>query len=98
MKNEAETVDHPAHYGGDTVYEVVKVAEAWGLDKDAYLFNVLKYVARAEHKGKMVEDLRKAAWYLDRRLAQMEAGLIPSRGTREQDDGPEQGRPDGADL
>jgi hypothetical protein len=72
-KLRTEAVDHPTHYGGDTVYEVVKVAEAWGLDKDAYLFNVLKYVARAEHKGKMVEDLEKGRWYLDRRIAQLRA-------------------------
>ena len=27
-----ETVNHPQHYGGDTVYEAIKVIEAWGLD------------------------------------------------------------------
>jgi hypothetical protein len=39
-----EMVNHPDHYGGEeNPYEVVKIAEATGLDKDAYLFNVLKY-------------------------------------------------------
>ena len=43
-----EMVNGPAHYGGaDNPYEVIKVCEAWDLDKDAYLFNVVKYVARA---------------------------------------------------
>lgn len=64
-----EAVTHPAHYGGDTTYEVIKVAEAWGLDKDAYLFNVLKYIARAGKKGSKQEDLQKADFYLDRRIA-----------------------------
>ena len=38
-----EMVNGPAHYGGvDNPYEVIKVCEAWGLDFDAYLFNVVK--------------------------------------------------------
>lgn len=68
-----EAVEHPAHYGGDTTYEVIKVAEAWGLDKDAYLFNVLKYIARAGKKGSRLEDLKKGGFYLNRRIKQEEA-------------------------
>lgn len=66
-----EMVNNPLHYGGsDNPYEVVKVCEAWGLDKDAYLFNVVKYVARAGIKNpqKELEDLKKAAWYLQRKI------------------------------
>ncbi len=61
-----EMVNHPDHYGGEeNAYEVVKVAEAWGLDHDAYLFNVVKYVARAGKKdpSKELQDLKKALWY-----------------------------------
>ena len=56
-----EMVNHPSHYGGDNVYEVIKVAEAWDLHADAYLFNVVKYVARAGKKdpAKELEDLKK---------------------------------------
>lgn len=70
-----EAVDHPAHYGGDTTYEVFKVVEAWGLDKDAYLFNVIKYIARAGKKdtSKLLEDLKKGRAYLDRRIRRLEA-------------------------
>jgi hypothetical protein len=51
MSENKEMVNHPEHYGGqDNPYEVVKVCEAWGLDKDAYIFNVVKYVARAGNK------------------------------------------------
>lgn len=67
----ADMVNHPSHYGGENnVYEVIKVCENWGLDKDAYLFNVVKYVARAGKKdiNKEIEDLKKAAFYLDRRI------------------------------
>lgn len=65
-----ETIDHPQYYGGDGTYEVFKVAEAWGLDRDAYLFTVLKYIARAGKKDptKLDEDLRKARNFLTRRI------------------------------
>lgn len=68
-------VNHPSHYGGEqNVYEVVKVCEAWELDKDAYLFNVVKYVARAgkKDKAKEIEDLKKALWYLDRKIQNLQ--------------------------
>ncbi len=71
-----EAVDHPAHYGGASdPYEVVKVAEAWGFDQDAYLFNVLKYIARAGKKPgeDIVRDLKKAAWYLARKIMRLGA-------------------------
>jgi hypothetical protein len=61
----------PSHYGGkDSVYEVFNVLEAWGLDKDFYLGNVIKYVARAGKKDKSTEkeDLKKALVYLQRRI------------------------------
>ena len=61
----------PSHYGGkDSVYEVFNVLEAWELDKDFYLGNVIKYVARAgkKNKSKEKEDLQKALVYLQRRI------------------------------
>ena len=61
----------PKHYGGaDSKYEVFKVLEAWELDKDFYLGNVIKYVARAGKKDslKTKEDLQKALVYLQRRI------------------------------
>jgi hypothetical protein len=70
-----ESVNHPSHYGGeDDPYEVIKVAEAWGFDKDAYLFNVLKYIGRADKKGATLDDHKKARFYLDRKIKQLEAG------------------------
>lgn len=69
--NIKEMVNGPQHYGGkDNPYEVIKVCEAWGLDKDAYLFNVVKYVARAGKKdtAKELEDLKKAIFYLNRKV------------------------------
>ena len=70
-----ELVTHPEHYGGeDNPYEVVKIAEATGIDKDAYLFNVLKYIVRSGKKddNPPVQDLKKALFYLDRRIKTIE--------------------------
>lgn len=75
VRRAKEMVNGPQHYGGaDNPYEVIKVCEAWELDKDAYLFNVVKYVARAgkKDKTKEVEDLKKAAFYLDRKIKNLE--------------------------
>lgn len=67
MSDVREVVDHPAHYGGaDNPYEAIKVIEAWQLG--FCLGNVVKYIARADHKGVSVQDLRKAAWYLNREI------------------------------
>lgn len=70
-----EMINHPDHYGGaQNVYEVIKVCEAWDLHKDAYLFNVVKYVARAGKKDtdKELQDLKKALWYLERKIKLLE--------------------------
>jgi len=63
-----EKVDHPDHYGGDNnPYEAIKIIEALGLD--FHLGNVVKYISRAGKKHENVlEDMKKAKWYLDRWL------------------------------
>jgi chorismate mutase len=39
--------------------------------------NIVKYVARAPHKGNELQDLKKARWYLDRLIEQLEARKEP---------------------
>ena len=68
-----ETVNHPAHYGGaENPYEAIKVIEAWELG--FCLGNTVKYIARAGKKSKatQLEDMKKARWYLDREIANLE--------------------------
>lgn len=67
-----ESIDHPSHYGGDTVYETIKVIDAWRLNFN--LGNAVKYISRAgkKDKSKTLEDLKKARWYLDREIKSME--------------------------
>lgn len=69
-----EAVNHPAHYGGDTVYEVIKVLEAWELPPN--LWQSVKYISRAGKKdpAKTLEDLKKAAFYLNREIETLERG------------------------
>jgi len=65
----ADPVNHPAHYTQGKI-EVIDALEDWKLG--FHEGNVVKYVARAKHKGRELEDLKKARWYLDRRIQQME--------------------------
>lgn len=61
-------VDHPKHYNVGKI-EVIDAIEDWKLG--FHEGNVVKYVARAKHKGRELEDLQKAAWYLQRRIEQL---------------------------
>jgi hypothetical protein len=66
-----EQVNHPPHYGGaNNQYEAIKVIEAWQLD--FCLGNVVKYISRAGKKDDMLQDLKKAKWYIDRKIYQIE--------------------------
>lgn len=75
-----EAVDHPAHYGGmDDPYETIKVIHAWGLHESFPLGNALKYISRASRKGALLEDLKKARWYLDWEISRREGSLSSSQ-------------------
>lgn len=66
-----EEINHPSHYvGEDNPYEAIKVIEAWNLGFN--LGNVVKYISRADHKDNRIKDLKKAAWYLNREIQNME--------------------------
>ena len=64
-----DPIDHPEHYTFGTI-EPIDVIEDWRLGH--HLACVVRYVCRAEHKGSEIDDLRKAAWYLARRIRQLE--------------------------
>jgi hypothetical protein len=67
-----EAVDHPQHYGGaDNPYEAIKVIEAW--DLGFCLGNTVKYISRAGKKDDVLQDLKKARWYLDHEIDRIEA-------------------------
>ena len=64
-----DPVDHPSHYNAGK-FEVIDVIEDWQLGFS--LGNAVKYIARAQHKGSELEDLKKSRWYLDRAIQQLE--------------------------
>jgi hypothetical protein len=74
-------INHPDHYQANyPAYETINVIEAWELN--FHLGNAVKYIARCDKKGKPIEDLKKAIWYLEREVANREkfipVGTIPS--------------------
>lgn len=71
----SEAVNHPSHYNAGKI-EVIDAIEDWKLD--FHEGNVVKYVARAKHKGKELEDLEKAAWYLNRRIENLKKKDVTS--------------------
>ena len=70
----AEKVNHPAHYNSGKI-EVIDAIHDWGLD--FCLGNVVKYVARHNHKENSLEDLKKAKWYLEYYIAGLEGEEEP---------------------
>lgn len=65
-----EKINHPSHYGGEnSLYETIKVIEAWNLNFN--LGNAVKYISRAGKKDetKYIEDIKKAIWYLEREVS-----------------------------
>ena len=58
-------VDHPSHYTSHpSGVECIQVTEHMNF----CLGNAMKYLWRAGLKGDSVEDLRKAAWYIQREI------------------------------
>jgi hypothetical protein len=66
---EKEMVDHPSHYNMGK-YEAIDVIEDWKLNFN--LGNTVKYISRAGHKDDIVQDLKKALWYLEREIKRIE--------------------------
>ena len=66
-----DPVNHPSHYTAGR-FETIEVIEDWGLD--FCLGNAVKYISRAGKKdpSKEIEDLKKAVWYIERRIKQLE--------------------------
>lgn len=60
-----EMVNHPSHYQGNK-FEVIDIIEDYKLGFN--LGNSIKYILRAGKKDDIVQDLRKAKWYLEREI------------------------------
>lgn len=72
-EDEDDVVNHPSHYKTEGGLEAIDVLESFGLVRDGRLFNVGKYVLRAGKKDDELQDLKKAQWYLNRYIAELES-------------------------
>lgn len=75
MPHEApDMVNHPPHYkkGGIESIDVIEAkSQEWPGPTGFNIGNALKYLMRHRDKGKPVEDLEKARWYITRELERL---------------------------
>ena len=74
-RNGLDMVNHPKHYKAKNGMEVIDVIEAFTANLSGYeathTGNVIKYICRWKEKNG-IEDLRKAQWYLNRLIKNIE--------------------------
>ena len=65
----SDPVNNPAHYKAHpSGVECIQITEHMSFN----LGNAVKYIWRADLKGNATEDLRKAAWYINREIERRE--------------------------
>ena len=67
---EFDIVNNPSHYCEGRTYEPIAVIKDWNLDFN--LGNTVKYIARAGRKDDILQDLKKAKFYLDWEIKYLE--------------------------
>jgi len=73
LKEEVDPVNKPEHYQYSSI-QPIDVIDAWELD--FYLGSVIKYISRYQRKGKPLEDIKKAAWFINKKIEEMEKKCI----------------------
>lgn len=70
MQKDNDPVNHPSHYTSHpSGVEVIQITEHMNFN----LGNAIKYILRAEYKGKQIQDLEKAAWYVNREIQRLQS-------------------------
>jgi hypothetical protein len=71
MAAESDPVKHPPHYvAHPSGVECIEITRHMGFN----LGNAVKYIWRASLKGKQIQDLKKAAWYIQDEIERLEEG------------------------
>lgn len=65
----AEQVNHPDHYNQIPGIEVIDVVKHLSFCRG----NAVKYLLRAGHKDDLLQDLKKARWYVEQEISDIEA-------------------------
>ena len=64
-----DPVHHPKHYNTHpSGIECIEIVEHMGFN----VGNAIKYLWRAGSKGDVIEDLKKARWYVDREILRLQ--------------------------
>ena len=66
-----DIVNKPSHYCEGRTYEPIAVIKDWGLNFN--LGNTVKYISRAGRKDDILQDLKKAKFYLDWEIKYLES-------------------------
>jgi hypothetical protein len=73
-KPKEDSINHPNHYNinreGEQAIETYVYIRSWKMDYPES--NIVKYVTRHPYKGKSLQDLKKARWYLDQLIKEVE--------------------------
>jgi len=70
-KMKKEMINHPDHYNSGKI-EVIDFIKSLGMHEDFCIANAIKYISRYKHKGDPMGDLKKARWYIDYLIKEME--------------------------
>ena len=70
----ADMVNHPEHYNQSSIECIDAIQAALGVEGFRLYCqgNAMKYLWRHAYKGKAVEDLRKAQWYINQIIEVMD--------------------------
>ena len=74
MSNINDAVNHPSHYAQGSIecIDAMKASMSDEAFKGLLKGNVIKYIWRYEKKVNPLEDLKKAKWYLERLIKELE--------------------------
>jgi NTP pyrophosphatase (non-canonical NTP hydrolase) len=68
-----DVVNNPKHYASGRKYEPIDILEAY-FPQEPLLWQVIKYCSRFNRKSDPLIDLKKAEWYLSRKINKIHAG------------------------
>ena len=73
-----DAVNHPPHYttGGIETLDVIRAKMSSDRFQGYLMGNVLKYLLRCEYKEKRIEDIKKAQFYLNVLVEEMDKNAI----------------------
>ena len=70
----SDNINHPPHYNRGTIETIDMIKNCMTPHEfEGYLQgNVIKYISRYKYKGTALEDLKKAEWYINKLIQEVE--------------------------